>query len=104
MDMKQRIEQVIASRGLTKGAVAEKMGKQKQNINSLLTDPRWSIIEAVADAIGITPQELLFGSTQQQAQQPAQSSPGVFVCPNCGAGVSFGAFVVSKPAEKEGEQ
>ena len=101
MDIKQRIEQVIASRGLAKGAVAEKMGKQKQNINSLLTDPRWSIIEAVADAIGITPQELLFGSTQQQ--QPTQS-PGVFVCPHCGAGVSFGAFVVNKPAEKEGEQ
>lgn len=99
MDIKQRIEQVIASRGLAKGAVAEKMGKQKQNINSLLTDPRWSIIEAVADAIGITPQELLFGSSQQQSQQPSQS-PGIFVCPNCGAGVSFSAFTVSKPKEE----
>lgn len=98
MDIKQRIEQVIASRGLTKGAVAEKMGKQKQNINSLLTDPRWSIIEAVAAAIGITPQELMFGSTQQQS--PPQS-PGVFVCPHCGAGVSFGAFVVKEPAKEE---
>ena len=100
MDIKQRIEQVIASRGLTKGAVAEKMGKQKQNINSLLTDPRWSIIEAVADAIGITPQELMFGSTHQQSQ-PAQSAQGVFVCPHCGAGVSFGAFVVKEPAKEE---
>ena len=36
-------------------------------------------------------------------EQPTQSL-GVFVCPHCGAGVSFGAFVVSKPAEKEGEQ
>lgn len=102
MDIKQRIEQVIASRGLAKGAVAEKMGKQKQNINSLLTDPRWSVIEAVAEAIGSTPQELLFGSTQQQAQ-PSQSSPGIFVCPHCGAGVSFNTFVVKEPA-KEGEE
>ena len=101
MDIKQRIEQVIASRGLTKGALAEKMGKQKQNINSLLTDSRWSVIEAVAEAIGITPQELLFGGASSATHQGHQQSPGLFVCPSCGAGIQFGAFAVSQPKQQE---
>ncbi len=37
---------------------------------------------------------------QEQEQEPA---PGVFICPHCGAGVSFSAFVVKEPS-KEGEQ
>ena len=37
-----------------------------------------------------------------QEQEP-EATPGVFVCPHCGAGVSFSAFVVKEPSEKEAE-
>ena len=30
-------------------------------------------------------------------------APGVFVCPHCGAGVSFSAFVVKEPSEEKEE-
>ena len=36
---------------------------------------------------------------QEQEQEPA---PGVFVCPHCGAGVSFSAFVVKAAVKREG--
>lgn len=35
-----------------------------------------------------------------QDQEP-DVTPGVFVCPHCGAGVSFSSFVVKEPTEKE---
>lgn len=42
--------------------------------------------------------ELPFGQEQE-----ACVTPGVFVCPHCGAGVSFNTFIVKKPTEKEEE-
>ena len=37
-----------------------------------------------------------------QGEDPTQA-PGVFVCPCCGAGVSFQTFVVQKPKEENQE-
>lgn len=37
MDIKARIEEVIAQRGLTKREVSERMGKFNQAFNSLIT-------------------------------------------------------------------
>lgn len=37
-----------------------------------------------------------------QEQEP-EATPGVFVCPHCGAGVSFSAFVVKEPSEEKEE-
>lgn len=62
MDITARIIEVIGNHGLTKKAVAEKMGKFDQGFNSLIKNPKWSVIEEVADAIGISTQELLFGA------------------------------------------
>lgn len=81
MDIKERIEQVIAQKGLQKQEVAIRMGKVKQAFNSLITDPKWSVIENVAEAIGISTQELLFG---HEYDKPTD---GMFTCPKCGAGV-----------------
>ena len=53
MDIKQRIVDIIESKGLTKKVVCERMGKFDQAFNSLLNNPKWSTLEAVADAIGI---------------------------------------------------
>ena len=66
MDIKARIEEVIAQRGLTKREVSERMGKFNQAFNSLITNPKWDTIELVAEAIGITTAELLFGNDEVQ--------------------------------------
>ena len=81
MDIKERIEQVIEQRGLTKKEVAERMGKVKQAFNSLVTDPKWSVIEEVAKAIGISTDELLFSHDYDKP------TDGTFICPHCGKGV-----------------
>ena len=81
MDIKQRIEQVINEKGLTKKLVAERMGKFNQAFNSLLTNPKWETIELVATAIGISTCEMLYGIKPEvepaapAAQPAAQPSP-----------------------------
>ncbi len=119
MDIKQRIEQVINEKGLTKKVVAERMGKFNQAFNSLLTNPKWETIESVASAIGITTQEMLFGikpeaepsiqdpiplqspaeelpfANSNGEEMPAQEQPKVqpvaaFLCPHCGETILVG--------------
>lgn len=79
MDIKERIETVIARKGTNKANLADKMGKIKQNMNSLLTDPKWSTIELVAEALEISTEELLFDHEQTAAET------GFMVCPKCKA-------------------
>lgn len=81
MDIKERIEAIIEKKGMQKAKIAERMGKHKQGFNQLITDPKWSTIEQVAEAMGMTVQELLFDS---QYDKPTD---GMFTCPKCGAGV-----------------
>ena len=89
MDIKERIETVIARKGTNKANLADKMGKIKQNMNSLLTDPKWSTIEAVAEALEISPEELLFDHEQTASEQ------GVMVCPKCKAALRISIESVS---------
>lgn len=106
MDIKARIEEVIAQRGLTKREVSERMGKFNQAFNSLITNPKWDTIEHVAEAIGITTAELLFGSEdvdkktdyeveseksslQINDQQELAQSFGVIICPYCRKGIKL---------------
>lgn len=70
MDIRARIEEVINEKGLTKKEVADRMGKFSQAFKSLLTNPKWETIELVANAIGISTQELLFGIKPEE-QRPA---------------------------------
>lgn len=58
MDIRQRIEALAARRGLQKKDLAERMGKRKENLNALITNPKWDTIELVAQALGIEPWEL----------------------------------------------
>ena len=58
MDIRQRIEALAARRGIQKKDLAERMGKRKENLNTLITNPKWDTIELVAQALGIEPWEL----------------------------------------------
>ena len=103
MDIKARIEEVIAQRGLTKREVSERMGKFNQAFNSLITNPKWDTIELVAEAIGITTEELLFdhsriGSNSTISltnEEDMLTHPdlchsqtiGLLLCPHCGKGI-----------------
>lgn len=105
MDIKARIEEVIAQRGLTKREVSERMGKFNQAFNSLITNPKWDTIELVAQAIGISTEELLFGkeivNTSNYSENATKSiiqnidkqnnnhSLGVIICPYCGRGIQL---------------
>lgn len=109
MDIKARIEEVIAQRGLTKREVSERMGKFNQAFNSLITNPKWDTIEHVAEAIGINTEELLFGGNLVDREQhkseisrgynelmqnnnkneTKSQSLGVIICPHCGIGIKL---------------
>ena len=113
MNVTARIEEVIASKGLTKSKVAEKMGKFNQAFNRLITTPKWETIELVAQAIGITTEELLFGNLEElsstiesdekvshnHSYERTDQSPtiGMLVCPNCGKGIRLNIEAISKP-------
>ena len=113
MDIKSRIEEVITHKGLTKREVAERMGKFNQAFNSLITNPKWDTIELVAQAIGITTEELLFGkigesssfidteekiSNSHMSEESEQSQTiGMLICPNCGKGIRLNIEKISKP-------
>ena len=83
MDIKERIEMVIAQKGMQKAKIAEKMGKFKQGFNNLISDPKWSTIELVAEAMDMSVQELLFDTKYEN------TGSGIFTCPKCGAGIRF---------------
>ena len=106
MDIRKRIEVVIEEKELTKKIVSERMGKFNQAFNSLLTNPKWSTIEQVAEAIGVSTQELLFGAAPEvQKEAPADSLPfsreskpqkrataelaQAIVCPKCGCPIGI---------------
>lgn len=102
MDVTARIEEVIATKGLTKSKVAERMGKFNQAFNRLITNPKWETIELVAQAIGISTEELLFGDniTRELNEVPKSNfwnneqqidvqTFGVIICPYCRKGIQL---------------
>lgn len=125
------IKSVIYKHGYTVNSLAKAKGIGQSRLNQMVNgNPSAKNLEWLAELIGCHPAEF-FSDWQGEGQQPQveepqtvaavrkpkddasdlsfnnepeKQSPGVFVCPHCGAGVSFGAFVVSKPAGKEGEQ
>jgi transcriptional regulator with XRE-family HTH domain len=108
------IKTIMKRQGWTMDKIAEKMGKTQSNVSQIINSqtPTLSKLREIAGIIGCEWWEFFLDEIDpvkfQQARerggmpsaQPTQS-PGVFVCPHCGAGVSFGAFVVSKPAKEE---
>lgn len=100
MDIKARIEEVINQKGLTKKEVAERMGKFNQAFNSLLTNPKWETVERVADAIGISTCEMLYGIRPEAvlSTDPANSTEQPATQPEEPADLPFGPADAPQPA------
>lgn len=52
------IDNIIKRKGLTKTALAERLGIKKQNLNGLLKNPTLGTIRRIAEALGVNPREL----------------------------------------------
>lgn len=52
------LDRILKAKGLTKTALADRLGIRKQNLNGLLKNPTLSTIRRIADALDINPREL----------------------------------------------
>lgn len=52
------LDTILKAKGLTKTALADRLGIKKQNLNGLLKNPTLSTIRRIADALDINPREL----------------------------------------------
>jgi len=122
------IKAVIQSRGYQVQELAKKMKIKQGTLSGMITgNPTVKSLNLIAKALNCTVAEFFLDELpadfdlaawreQMAAAQKPQSdadqlpfgqeqepepTPGVFVCPHCGAGVSFSAFVVKEPSEKE---
>ena len=66
------IEKLLKERGLTKAALAEKMGVKSQNVNSLLNNPTRATLEKIAIALDI-PMWQLFATPEEAKGADADS-------------------------------
>jgi len=76
MDIRQRIESLAARRGIQKKDLAERMGKRKENLNTLITNPKWDTIELVVQALGIEPWELFREEIEAAGLEVVKSEEG----------------------------
>lgn len=124
-----KINEVIERHGLEFREVSRRMGMKPSALQSAI-DRNLTIktLRLIANAIGcslveffideVSDGELAALLSAPAAAQPAaeprkadalpfgqeqepEPTPGVFVCPHCGAGVSFNTFVVKEPAERK---
>lgn len=52
------LDTILKAKGLTKTALADRLGIRKQNLNGLLKNPTLSTIRRIAEALDINPREL----------------------------------------------
>lgn len=126
-----KINEVIERHGLEFREVSRRMGMKPSALQSAI-DRNLTIktLRLIANAIGCSLVEFFIDEVSDEqlasllsapaAAQPAaeprkadalpfgqeqepEATPGVFVCPHCGAGVSFSAFVVKEPSEEKEE-
>ena len=113
------IKSVIQQHGMQIQQVAQQMGMKQSSLSAIISgNPTAKTLQSIAKTIGcpvieffldevpddydlqsIIPRkepEMLPMSDTEESQTIA---PGVFVCPHCGAGVSFNSFVVKEPSE-----
>lgn len=83
-DIKQVIENYMAEKGITRAKICSELGWHPQTWSKKMTDPKWSTIEDVCAAIGITPADLLADSDSHAV--------GTIVCPYCGQGFMVAAI------------
>ena len=78
INISERILAVAEKQGVNKKVLAERMGIQPQNINStVLNNPKFEMLEKVADTLGVTVSELVGDS-------PASRIEPQMHCPYCG--------------------
>ena len=113
------IKSVIQRHGMQVQQVAQAMGMKQSSLSAIIAgNPTAKSMQAIAKTIGCPvieffldelPTDFDFSQYQKQIKNDAlpfteeepkqESTPGVFVCPHCGAGVSFNTFVVKEPVE-----
>jgi transcriptional regulator with XRE-family HTH domain len=111
---------VIRSHGHTTYTLAKEMGIKQSSLSNILNgNPTIKTLRQVAEKIPCSVVEFFIDelpedfnlsafrpssgadATDNQPQMESDVAPGVFVCPHCGAGVSFNTFVVKEPTDKE---
>ena len=80
MNIKDRIEQELSRRGMSKKDLAERLGIPAQNVNStVLRNPKFEVLERVAEAMGI-PLSVLVDDGSHGA---------IIQCPHCGKAITI---------------
>lgn len=74
-DIKKLIEETMEEMGVSKAEVCRRIGIKPQGWARKMTDPKWSTVEAVCDALDIYSCEL-FVNTQKE-------TTGFVECPHC---------------------
>ena len=111
---------VIRRHNHTTYTLAKEMGIKQSSLSNILNgNPTVETLRKVADKIPCSvaeffidelPEGFDLAAVRQSStaevvdEQPLRDqklAPGVFVCPHCGAGVSFNTFVVKEPAVSE---
>lgn len=79
------IERILKEKGLSKAALANMIGAQRQNINNLLTNPKLSTLEKIADALELPVWQLL----TPELETNGKDDEAKIVCPNCGKTINI---------------
>lgn len=69
-----RIEEVLAEKGIKKTQFAEMMNTTKQNVNAMFRNPTLSRLEDIAKVLGVPVWHLLV-TPDEVTDRPVQSSP-----------------------------
>lgn len=70
------IETIRKERGLTKAALANKIGVRSQNLNKLLKNPTVETLQRVADALGVAPWQLIANPEDIRANLSGDNTRG----------------------------
>ena len=89
MDFRSNIKALCKLHGITQKELAEKIGITNSALNISLSknNPRYSTLESIAEALGVSVSQLLRTPEeweQQNEQQPAEENAKVLRCPHCG--------------------
>lgn len=70
------IEDIRKKKGMTKAALADKIGVRSQNLNKLLNNPTFDTLQRVADALGVAPWQLIAKPEDIRASLSDHSTEG----------------------------
>ena len=88
MDFRSNIKSLCKLQGITQKELADKIGITNSALNISLSknNPRFSTLESIAEALGVSVAQLLTSPDEQAQtdQQPAEDNAKVLRCPHCG--------------------